>query len=138
MVYAGFWIRVLANIIDSVVLFVPLFIINFALQMMSLFTESEGVIAGVLVVLIFTNIILVALYYTLTTSSRMQGTVGKKLLNLRVIDAEGQRISAGRAFGRFLSYMLSGFLYIGYIMVGVTAEKRGLHDYIAGTWVIKN
>ena len=138
MVYAGFWIRVLANIIDSVVLFVPLFVINFALQMMSLFTESEGVIAGVLVVLIFTNIILVALYYTLTTSSRMQGTVGKKLLNLRVIDAEGQRISAGRAFGRFLSYMLSGFLYIGYIMVGVTAEKRGLHDYIAGTWVIKN
>ncbi|WOV87359.1 RDD family protein [Sporosarcina oncorhynchi] len=138
MVYAGFWIRVLANIIDSVVLFVPLFIINFALQMMSLFTDSEGVIAGVLVVLIFTNIILVALYYTLTTSSRMQGTVGKKLLNLRVIDAEGQRISAGRAFGRFLSYMLSGILYIGYIMVGVTAEKRGLHDYIAGTWVIKN
>lgn len=138
MLYAGFWIRVLANIIDSVVLFIPLFIINFALQMMLLVTDSEGVIIGVLIVLILTNIILVALYYTLTTSSRMQGTVGKRLLNLRVVDAEGNRISAGRSFGRFLSYMLSGIFYIGYIMVGITPEKRGLHDYIAGTWVIKN
>lgn len=138
MVYAGFWIRVVANLIDSVVLFIPLFIINFVLQMMTLMADSEGVIVGVLTVLILLNLIIVALYYILTTSSKMQGTVGKKLLNMRVVDAGGNRISAGRSFGRFLSYMLSGFLYIGYIMVGLTPEKRGLHDYIAGTWVIKN
>ncbi len=58
-------------------------------------------------------------------------------LGIIVTDIAGQRISFGRAVARDLSKILSVLtLGIGYLIIGFTEEKRGLHDYIAGTLVI--
>ena len=78
------------------------------------------------------------LYEALLTSSSWQGTLGKKILNLRVTDMAGNRISFGRATGRFFGKIISGMaLYIGFIMVGFTERKQGLHDLIVGTQVLR-
>ena len=78
------------------------------------------------------------LYEALLTSSSWQGTVGKRVLRLKVTDEAGNRIGFGRATGRFFAKLLSQFiLWIGFIMVAFTERKRGLHDMMAGTLVMK-
>jgi uncharacterized RDD family membrane protein YckC len=78
------------------------------------------------------------LYYALMESSSNQGTLGKMALGLTVTDQAGQRISFGRATGRFFAKILSAMiLLIGFFMIGWTARKQGLHDMIAGTLVVK-
>lgn len=65
------------------------------------------------------------LYYTLMESSKWQGTLGKKIMNVQVAKAEGGRISFGRAAGRFLAKsFLSPILMIGYIMAFLQKGAR--------------
>ena len=78
------------------------------------------------------------LYEALMTSSSWQATVGKRVLNLKVTDDFGNRISFGRATARYFSKILSGMiLCIGFIMAAFTDRKKALHDMIAGTVVVK-
>jgi uncharacterized RDD family membrane protein YckC len=71
-------------------------------------------------------------------SSSKQATLGKMALGLKVTDEYGKRIGFARASARFFSKILSRMiLMIGYIMVGFTARKQGLHDMIAGTLVMR-
>jgi len=77
------------------------------------------------------------LYDALTTSSSWQGTVGKKMLRLKVTDEAGNRISFGRATGRFFGKLLSSMVSIVFIMIAFTERKQGLHDMIAGTLVVR-
>jgi len=73
------------------------------------------------------------------TSSSLKATLGKKILGLKVVDLNGSRISFGKATGRFLASILSGLILgIGYLMVAFNPKKQGLHDQIAGTYVVKN
>ena len=77
------------------------------------------------------------LYFTITTSSKMQGTLGKKLVKIYVTTTKGERLSFFRAFLRFLCYFFSSItLGIGYLMVAFTKNKIGLHDLIVRTYVI--
>jgi uncharacterized RDD family membrane protein YckC len=78
------------------------------------------------------------LYEALLTSSSWQGTIGKRVLRLKVVDEAGNRIGFGRATGRFFAKILSSmFFCIGFIMIGFTDKKRGLHDMLASTLVMK-
>jgi len=78
------------------------------------------------------------LYAALLESSSHQATLGKMALGLKVTDLEGRRISFVRATGRHFAKILSGMvLFIGFIMVGFTRRKQGLHDMVAGTLVIR-
>jgi len=77
------------------------------------------------------------LYYAGFESSRGQATPGKVLMRLEVTDLEGNRISFARAtlrfFGKFISLII---IFIGFIMIGVTKKRQGLHDKIAGCFVL--
>ena len=78
------------------------------------------------------------LYFALLESSPKQATLGKMALGIKVTDLDGNRISFGRATGRFFAKIISGvILMIGYIMAAFTAKKQALHDIIASTLVIK-
>jgi uncharacterized RDD family membrane protein YckC len=78
------------------------------------------------------------IYFWFFESSSHQATPGKMALGIIVTDLNGSRISLGRAAARDLSKILSALtLGIGFLMIGFTDEKRGLHDYIAGTLVVK-
>lgn len=79
------------------------------------------------------------LWFTIPESSKWQATVGKKMLGLKVTDEKGERIGFGKANGRYWSKILSILiLFIGFVMVAFTEKKQGLHDKMAGTFVVKN
>ena len=66
----------------------------------------------------------------------MMGTPGKAICGLKITDESGNKISVGKAILRYIGYIISALvLYIGFIIVGFTENKRGLHDMVASTRV---
>jgi uncharacterized RDD family membrane protein YckC len=139
--YGGFWIRVVAAIIDSIIMRVvvaPVSIIfgglGLAGMMSGLPHRGIGLLgSGVTLVALFFGS---WLYEAFMESSSYQATLGKMIFGMKVTDLNGNRISFGRATGRHFAKILSGMiLCIGFIMVGLTERKQGLHDLLAGTLV---
>ena len=149
--YGGFWIRVVAQIIDQIVVGIviaPLYAILVFPSIIRIVNEAErnGEPSPEMIISIVSSaslFILIAfvglwLYDALLTSSSWQGTLGKRVLRLKVTDEAGNPIGFGRATGRFFGKVLSRLLFcIGFIMVAFTDRKRGLHDMVAGTLVMK-
>jgi uncharacterized RDD family membrane protein YckC len=139
--YGGFWIRVVAVIIDAVLLRVvvaPIGIIFGGLGMAGMMTglphRGLRLLGGGLtaILLIFGS----WLYEAFMESSSYQATLGKMIFGMKVTDLNGNRISFERATGRHFAKWLSGMILgIGYIMVAFTERKQGLHDLLAGTLV---
>lgn len=127
IVYAGFWLRLAAWLLDVL-------IISAAMTLMA--TVSRGREEPVINL---SALVGVWLYYALMESSRHQGTLGKLVLGLKVTDRDGNGpISFGRATGRHFSKFFSSVLLgIGYLMAGFTARKQALHDMIAGCLVLR-
>ncbi len=76
------------------------------------------------------------LYEALMESSSYQATLGKMIFGMKVTDLNGNRIDFLRATGRHFAKIVSGLLLcFGFIMVGFTERKQGLHDMLAGTLV---
>lgn len=151
-IYGGFWIRFLAHLIDHVILGVvaaPLFFITVLPSIIRIAQQAdrdqepspEMIITIVSSVFVYIALAFVGqwLYESLLTSSAWQGTIGKKILRLKVVDETGNRIGFGRATGRFFAKILSSmFFCIGFIMIGFTERKTGLHDMLAGTRVLRS
>jgi uncharacterized RDD family membrane protein YckC len=141
---AGFWWRFLAYIIDGIIVNVATSIISGILglgagtSMAMLEGGSDSVMATSVLLSAVLSLVLTWLYFALMESSSMQATVGKLAIGAIVTDLDGNRISFGRATGRYFAKILSAvILMIGFIMVGFTARKQGLHDMMAGTLVWK-
>lgn len=89
----------------------------------------------VIIILIVT--IIGWLYYAGLESSSLQGTLGKRLMGIKVTDLDGDPIGFGTATGRFLGKAISSLILgIGYLMAAFTGKKQALHDMIAGTLVM--
>lgn len=139
-IYAGFWLRFLAYLVDYVLMYLASLAIGFAIGFGIAATmgqsKSAGDIAGTSAGLI--SIVIFWLYWALQESSAAQATLGKRMLGLKVTNLAGERISFARATGRYFGKILSGLiLAIGFIMASFTERKQALHDIIAGTLVIK-
>lgn len=149
VVYAGFWLRFVALIIDfilvGIVLGIPCGILFGALGMSmsaGMAGRNPGMMIGPALGTIFLiemiAVLVQWLYFAMMESSSWQGTVGKKALGLMVTDMDGRRISFGRASGRYFGKIISGMiLMIGYIMAGFTEKKQALHDMLAGCLVVR-
>ncbi len=144
--YAGFWLRLVAFIIDQIVIIgmavlIGLFLGTIAPNITSLILESIYMIGDTYI----TNpiwdifaIIIVWIYYASMESSRTQGTLGKMALGIKVVNLDGDRISFIKATGRHFSKIISiGIFCIGIFMIAFTEKKQGLHDKIADCLVIK-
>ena len=141
--YGGFWIRVVAAIIDGVLVRVVLTPFRAMLGLGGLaFGGHSGfplmhLLGGGLMLLL--TIPTSWLYEAFMESSSYQATLGKMIFGMKVTDLYGNRISFARATGRHFAKILSGMILgIGFIMVGLTERKQGLHDLIAGTLVRRN
>ena len=134
--YAGFWIRVGAKLLDGLILGIIFFppLIYFAIK------SAPGPQFGRFQVMqLLANFLYMAasIGYQIFFLGKYGATLGKKACGLRVITAEGGKISYARATGRVFAEMLSGLIcYIGYIIVGFDDQKRALHDHICNTRVI--
>jgi uncharacterized RDD family membrane protein YckC/Tfp pilus assembly protein PilE len=136
-VYAGFWKRLAAFILDYIVVVVLAMVAGAVIGLVygvgagaptDDAASGLGAVAGFLVWW---------LYHALMESSVTQATLGKMALGIRVVDRQGNAISFGRATGRNLAKFLSGMiLMIGYLMAGFTSQKQALHDILAGCLVV--
>jgi uncharacterized RDD family membrane protein YckC len=145
VVYAGFWLRAVAFVLDSFILGIPLdVVVSPILERNHVGASPQDVMkfymSGTRQVIAFVLLIRLAdwLYFTCFESSAWQATPGKKVLGLMVTDLAGRRISFARASGRYFAKIISAFtLLIGFALAGFTAKKQALHDLIADCLVVK-
>jgi uncharacterized RDD family membrane protein YckC len=141
--YAGFWRRLAAHLIDGLLLGVAWFVVLVAIRTTYLGVtgrESEEMPHSTRDAIVFlswaASAILGWLYYALMESSAKQATLGKMALRIAVTDLNGQRVSFGRATGRYFGKIVSGIiLCIGYFIIAFTEKKQGLHDIMANCLV---
>ena len=152
--YAGFWLRVVAALIDGLALAIPMGFVFFLLIISALPTlmthppdPMRMMIAILPRLIVFLLITLAAtwLYWSLMESSTWQATLGKKALGLYVADLEGNRVTFGKASGRFFAgrgigsvpYVGGLYFLVSCILAGLTEKKQALHDIIAGCLVLR-
>jgi uncharacterized RDD family membrane protein YckC len=138
VVYSGFWRRFGAVLIDWLVLWFGLFAISLAGGFSAAVVGTGGDAgAGFPLIILAFWLVMPWMYFALMECSKLQGTLGKLAVGVKVTDLAGQRIGFGRATGRYWSRLISQMLlYIGYVMAAFTARKQALHDMMAGTVVI--
>lgn len=132
--YAGFMERLVAHIIDGIILSLGLGVISFATGM-SFKTGWVSVVysPGSLLALIF-----VAAYYVYFETSDKQATLGKQILNIKVVKQDGSKMKTSDAILRYFGKIISAVIFmLGYLMVLFDDQKRALHDRIAKTYVVK-
>ena len=138
---AGFWLRFVAIFVDGVLVNVLTYgliaALEIAMEISGGIEETDAPEVFFFAILFITIVIPMA-YFVLTEASSLQGTLGKRLVGIKVTDLAGNRIGVGRATGRMLAKFLSAtILYIGFMMAGWTEKKQALHDMVAGTLVVR-
>ena len=127
MNYVGFWRRFAAALLDGLILGTVTFLLGPILR---------GVTGSVLL-----NIISLVIWigYVVFYQSQMGQTLGKKVMGIKVVDANGQKPSAITFFLRdVVGKLVSGIILgIGYLFVIWDSKKQALHDKIASTYVVR-
>lgn len=128
---AGFWIRLWADIIDSIIVYFPCAVLgNFITALLgphwtiALLNTAVGVAIG-------------GVYYTVLTGKSGQ-TWGKKVFDLKVALDDGGPLTYYTAFLRWCAYLPSYLtMGVGFMLAGWNKDKKALHDYIVGTRVVR-
>ena len=129
--YAGFWRRFAAAILDLLILIVPMLVIGIVVALIT-GPKSRATLAADL-----GTLFIPWLYFAVMESSRRGATLGKIAFGMRVVDLRGDRISFFRASGRFFAKAFSiASLTLGFLMVAVTLRKQALHDIVASCLVV--
>ncbi len=137
--YAGFFVRLSAAFIDGIIVSALLFIVRVPMWLSALSTGSNPLYANVLFRFSFVDIVVYLLattYYVLMTYYE-SATIGKKLLNIKIIGEEGKlsffTVLYRETIGKYIS---TAIMFIGFFLIGVDSQKRGLHDMLCDTWVV--
>ena len=141
--YAGFWLRAVAFLIDTVILsfiftmiasYSPtLFIVLPSANAKSVLELPQPTLTGFLVLFL-----MMWIYYASFETSSWQATPGKRVLRLYVTDLSGRPLTFRRASTRYFGRKISELtLMVGYVFAGFTEKKQALHDMIAGCLVLR-
>ena len=142
VIYAGFFVRLVAYIVDCIIVNLLLIILKIPKFILSVLSPDNILevpiffkfsVWDILSYIVFVSYFVLLVYITGTT-------VGKRLLRLEVIDTDGDRpdfltLLYRETIGRYLSYISFG---IGYIVIIIDAQKRGFHDMLSDTRVVYN
>ena len=153
--YAGFWIRFLASIVDTVILALPLILVVYILSGGEWFDflkmhqgveyansgEAMNALKSAKAVQMKWEMVfelLMAAVIIIFWKRWAGATPGKRLLGIHVVDFKtGLKISNSQAVVRYIGYIASSIiLMIGFLMVAFRRDKRALHDLMAGTAVV--
>jgi uncharacterized RDD family membrane protein YckC len=148
----GFWRRLIAAVIDLAVVIPAALIITLlagritgvhlppsSLRVVDVDLWIDLVLATdpalVMALVLFCAI---GLTYLLVFQIVVGRTLGMRALNIKIIDLYGDRPSAARCVARCAGYLAGvATLFLGFLWMGFDSEKRGLQDWIAGTYVIR-
>jgi uncharacterized RDD family membrane protein YckC len=133
--YAGFWIRLWANLIDSILILMIIFPVLIGIYGMDYLTSSQ-MSHGVLDFMLSWVFPAVA---TILFWKFKGATPGKMAIGARIVDARtGQPASTAQLIGRYIGYYPSMLaLCMGYVWIGIDKRKQGWHDMLASTVVIR-
>jgi len=121
--YASFGKRLIAILIDGVLLFAVNFVIGLILP---------SAILGTII-----SLGLGIAYFAYFESSEKQATIGKSAMGIKVIDTEGGRLSVTKAALRYIGRIVSACtFFIGFLIMLFTEKKQTLHDMIASSLVV--
>ena len=157
--YAGLFRRIMAYFIDYFIVAIPINILSdvvFAIRKIPINSilaavndmlqnpqnyaveEMLPMLMPVYITQMFITGTITWLYYALMESSKLQGTLGKKLLGMTVLTDTGKRLTFLRATARYFSKILSSMTFgIGYLLIAFTRKKQALHDLVACTVIVK-
>ncbi len=135
-VYAGFWIRLCAHVIDTVLVLLITIPALISVYGVDSIIQSDQVFLGpmdffITVVLPGTAVVLFWVY--------RQATPGKMAISAKIVDAvTGEKPSTGQCIGRYFAYIPSALVFLlGFIWIAFDARKQGWHDKLAGTVVVR-
>jgi len=137
--YGGFWIRLVARMIDEVILLGTQIIALFTLGLaIAIVAGDAGVEAGLPSSTWWLVSFAVAIPYRWLFPPLLGGTPGKLMLGYHIVDDEGRHIGLKQSFGRMLAQMLSALvLGLGFIWIAFDSHKQGWYDQIAATFVVR-
>ncbi|HSD87544.1 MAG TPA: RDD family protein [Kofleriaceae bacterium] len=149
----GFWKRLVAALVDFAIIVPVALLITFLVSKISgvhlpaknlkltdvdmwidlVLATNPAIVMGIVLFLAIGMIYLFVFHMTLGR------TLGMRLLDMKVIDVYGDPPSPGRCAARCAGYLASiATLFLGFLWIGFDSEKRGLQDWIAGTYVIRS
>lgn len=133
--YAGFWIRLGASTIDSILLLlliIPLLIGTYGMDSI-LSGKTDGGVSEFLITWVMPAVVVIVFWIF------RSATPGKMILRLKIADATtGGEPSTGQLIGRYFAYFLSTIpLMLGFLWVAFDKRKQGWHDKLAGTIVVR-
>ena len=148
----GFWKRLAAAAVDFAVIVPVALLITFIVSKASgvhlpaknlkvtdvdmwidlVLATNPAIVMGLVLFIAITLIYLFVFHMTLGR------TLGMRVLKMKVIDVYGDPPSPARCAARCAGYLASiATLVLGFLWIGFDSEKRGLQDWIAGTYVIR-
>ena len=121
-IYAGFWYRFLAGLIDYIILSIISVILTFI-----------PIVGWILMIFLYW------LYFAIQHSSKSQATLGMRALDIKICSENHNKIGFWRASGNyFVSTLSAMLLFVGFFMIGFTGRKQGLHNFISRTLCLKD
>ncbi len=140
--YAGFATRLIAFFIDRLILTVIISVVTIVGRFVTdslpinewLGTEQLAwMIVTTLLVLLG---VLIHLSYDIGFWLLTGQTPGKRIMGVRIVRSDGERITFGNAVRREIGYFISGILFLGYLWVLLDNRRQAFHDKLAGTLVV--
>jgi uncharacterized RDD family membrane protein YckC len=139
-ILANFWWRLLAYVIDYILLFLLLAALGAALGFILQFTggsidwdsnetgQRTNLLGGLLIIV----------YNSAFEATRMQGSIGKTICKLKVVNANGERINFSNALGRNCAKIISSLICgMGFLNIFWNDRRQGWHDQMAKTFVVR-
>lgn len=140
VIYAGFFVRLAAFLLDSIIVGLPLLFLRLPVFFISLFQGELAITKPMLFEFSFWDIFLysISVTYFILFTYVTGFTLGKKVLCLKVVSTDGEKLTLlnviyRETIGRYLSTLIFS---IGYILIGLDSEKKGLHDTLCDTRVV--
>jgi uncharacterized RDD family membrane protein YckC len=140
--YAGFVTRLIAYIIDQLIIAGVISLVTvvagFVMQSLNIneLIGAQRIAQVIMFILALVLIICFLILYNIGFWMLAGQTPGKRLMGLRIVRTDGERITIGPAIRRWVGYWLSAILFLGYLWVLVDDRRQALHDKLAGTLVV--
>jgi len=133
---AGFWIRFVGYVLDSLIIGIPALILFYLVGGVSSNGKASGLFVVVYAIVLIASILYFPYFWT-----RPEGqTLGMRAVKIRVIKTDGSKVTVGSAILRYIGMILNSIIFglpIGWIWAAFDKNKQGWHDKIAGTYVVK-
>ena len=135
----GFGRRLGAMAIDAVIIAFVTFIIGFAIGFVFVFFEmfNQDQTGDLVAPIIVLSGIAFSLFYWVAGWSGNGQSIGQSTVGITVIDKDGGKLSRGKAFVRYIGFLVSGALMgLGFLWIAFDKKRQGLHDKMAGSYVV--